>query len=151
MTPLFKKLHYKGQSKVLILNAPQEFQNEMAAIGDYAEISDQLTDVMDMSFALIFVLNEDQIRPLGTELESKLRDDAVLWFAYPKKSSKKYASEINRDNGWQSLGDLGYEGVRQVAIDGDWSALRFRKAKHIKTMKRGFAMSEEGKKRTSGN
>jgi hypothetical protein len=36
-----------------------------------------------------------------------------------------------------------------VAIDEDWSALRFRKAEHIKTMTRGFAMSEEGKKKVS--
>ena len=42
----------------------------------------------------------------------------------------------------------GYEPVRQIAIDEDWSALRFRKTGKIKTMKRGFAVTEEGKQRT---
>jgi hypothetical protein len=76
--------------------------------------------------------------------------DAVLWFAYPKKSSKRYKSDISRDEGWAPLGELGFEGVRQVAIDEDWSALRFRQAGYIKTMARNqrLAMSEEGRART---
>jgi len=70
-------------------------------------------------------------------------------FAYPKKSSKKYTCEFNRDNGCQTLEDLGFEPVRMVAIDEDWSALRFRKVKHIKTLTRNpdWIMSEEGKKK----
>jgi hypothetical protein len=34
-----------------------------------------------------------------------------------------------------------------VAIDEDWSALRFRKVAFIKTMTRSFAMTEEGKEK----
>ena len=45
------------------------------------------------------------------------------------------------------------EGVRQVAIDEDWSALRFRSAKHIKSLERNpkMALSKEGKQRTTKN
>ncbi|HNM27658.1 MAG TPA: hypothetical protein PKL15_19570, partial [Saprospiraceae bacterium] len=68
--------------------------------------------------------------------------------AYPKGSSKTYRCEFNRDNGWQALGEVGYEPVRQVAIDEDWSALRFRRVEFIKTMTRSFAMSEKGKQKT---
>jgi hypothetical protein len=47
------------------------------------------------------------------------------------------------------MGGLGYEPVRMVALDEDWSALRFKKAENIKTMTRGveWRMSEEGKKK----
>jgi hypothetical protein len=62
--------------------------------------------------------------------------DAQLWMVYPKGSSKKYKCEFNRDTGWTALGVAGYEPVRQVAIDEDWSALRFRKVAFIKTMTR---------------
>jgi len=34
------------------------------------------------------------------------------------------------------MGELGFEGVRQVAIDADWSALRFRRVEFIRTMRR---------------
>jgi hypothetical protein len=42
----------------------------------------------------------------------------------------------------------GYEPVRQIAIDDDWSALRFRKPEKIKKMVRDFAVTDEGIKRT---
>jgi hypothetical protein len=55
----------------------------------------------------------------------------TLWFAYPKKTSKKYDVNIHRDKGWEALEQLGFKGVRQVAIDQDWSALRFRRQKFV--------------------
>jgi hypothetical protein len=58
----------------------------------------------------------------------------VVWFAYPKQSSKKYVSEIDRDHGWAKLGAAGFEPVRMVAIDEDWSAVRFRRVDYIKTL-----------------
>ena len=47
------------------------------------------------------------------------------------------------------LGDLGFEGVRMVAIDEDWSAIRFRRVENIKTLNRdqSWIMSEAGKKK----
>ena len=62
--------------------------------------------------------------------------DAVVWFAYPKGTSKKDTSEISRDAGNEALGDAGFEPVCLVAIDEDWSAKRFRRAEFIKTMTR---------------
>ena len=38
----------------------------------------------------------------------------------------------NCDSGWPVLGAAGFEPVRMVAIDADWSALRFRRVEHIK-------------------
>jgi hypothetical protein len=71
----------------------------------------------------------------------------VVWFAYPKRTSKKHKSEVNRDTGWQSLGNLGFEGVRSVAIDEDWSAARFRRVEFVKAMTRDkkHAMTRQGK------
>jgi hypothetical protein len=58
--------------------------------------------------------------------------------------------DFNRDTGWQPLGKYDLEPVRQVAIDEDWSALRFRNVNNIKKMTRNSAMtlSKEGKNRT---
>lgn len=59
----------------------------------------------------------------------------LLWFAYPKGTSKKYKCDFNRDDGWEPLRKLGFDTVRQVAIDEDWSALRFRRVEFIKRPK----------------
>jgi hypothetical protein len=99
-----------------------------------------------IEFLLVFVTSKIEINKYTEKLASLLEGDAILWFAYPKRSSKKYDSDITRDDGWQILGKLGFEGVRMVAIDDDWSALRLRKAEYIKTMKRDpkRAMSKTG-------
>jgi len=75
--------------------------------------------------------------------------DAVVWFAYPKSTSKKYTSEISRETGNQALGDAGFEPVRMVAIDEDWTGKRFRRVAFIKNLTRdpGALVSKEGKKR----
>jgi hypothetical protein len=61
----------------------------------------------------------------------KTDGDVVLWFAYPKGTSQRVAGEINRDRGWEPLQSAGFETVRLVAIDEDWSALRFRRTAYV--------------------
>ncbi len=58
---------------------------------------------------------------------------------------------INRDSGWKVLGDAGFEPVRMVAIDDDFSAVRFRRVEFIKTLTRDkrYAMSAKGKVRAA--
>ena len=89
-----------------------------------------------MSFSLAFVTTQEQVDDLAPQLARKTAGDAIVWLAYPKGTSKKYKSQINRDNGWNALGREGFEPVRMVAIDQDWSALRFRRVEFIKNMRR---------------
>jgi hypothetical protein len=85
---------------------------------------------------LAFVTTQEQVNALGPAIARKAEGDAIVWLAYPKGTSKKYKSQINRDHGWDALGREGFEPVRMVAIDEDWSAVRFRRAKFIKNMTR---------------
>ena len=150
VTPLFKKLNFKDHKQILVLSHPAEFEEELHKASDFAVLKTDMQKVSEIEFVLIFVKEEHEISTLTPQVDEKLRGDGVVWYAYPKKTSKKYKSEINRDNGWQILGKYGFEAVRQVAIDADWSALRFRKVEFIKTMKRrtDFAMTEKGRQKT---
>lgn len=149
MEGIFKKLNYKGQENVHVLNAPASFQVELLALEGQAKVLTQAEG--EVHFALGFVMTQDQVQAIAHSIGPKLQGDAVFWLAYPKKSSKKYSSDINRDVGWDALGEYQLEPVRQVAIDEDWSALRFRKLEYIKDFKRKFGpLSEEGKKKSGG-
>ena len=132
MTPLFKKLNFKGQKEICIINAPAEFDQEIEVMRNEANIIDNFRDCKNADFVLAFVKTKKEIETFATALQKKLNGDPVIWFAYPKKTSKKYDVEINRDNGWDSLRDLDLDTVRAVSIDDDWSALRFRKKEFIK-------------------
>lgn len=133
MTPLFKKLNLGTTPTVHVLNAPASFAPELAALTGVAV---KRTATGPIAFAMAFVTTLEQVERACAQLTAVAVDDATLWMVYPKSTSKKYTCEFNRDSGWASLGRAGYEPVRQVAVDEDWSALRFRKADHIKTMKR---------------
>lgn len=145
MTPLFKKMNFKEQEAIFVLNAPDSFLPEMKEMGKSTAIKTNLKGAKVVPFFIGFVTKQKEVDDLAKAIGALILEDEVVWFAYPKGTSKKYTCEFNRDTGWKELGKLGFEGVRMVAIDEDWSALRFRRAENIKTMKRSFAMSKEGK------
>ncbi len=151
MNAIFKKLNYKDQGTLYIINSPDSFTPEMKKMEDLAEVKTTLDNAKGLTFVIAFVTKQNEVDKLAETIARKLAPDGILWFAYPKGSSKRYKCEFNRDTGWQKLGDLGFEGVRMVAIDEDWSALRFRKAEAIKKMTRSFAMSEAGRKKVAAS
>lgn len=148
MNSLLKKLNFKTQKSMLVLNSPLEFANQLSDFEMFLKVENEIKSQV-IEFALIFAIKQEEVDQIAPQIVELIAEDGLFWFAYPKKSSKKYKCEFNRDNGWQVLGELGYEPVRMVAIDEDWSALRFRKAKNIKTLTRdpNWIMSEEGKKK----
>lgn len=135
MTPLFKKLNFKEHNEICIINPPEEFGGELKVMKNETSVKSKLTDCKKANFVLTFVKTKNEIETISSELKQILEGDPVIWFAYPKKTSKKYSAEINRDSGWESLRNLGLDTVRAVAIDDDWTALRFRKQEFIKNKK----------------
>ena len=151
MNPLFKKLNYKLPADILVLHAPTSFTPILHEMAAFTQVHTSIPLGKILPFVLVFAISQQQVNETAIGLFPLLDADVVLWFAYPKGSSKKYTCDFNRDTGWQVLGNLGFEAVRQVAIDEDWSALRFRQAQYIKSMKRrsSMALSSDGKSRTS--
>jgi hypothetical protein len=149
MNTLLKKLNFREHKKIGILNAPEEFSEQIKDFSNYLEVSDKLS-VEKVSFVLAFVKEQAQIDDLAPKIDATLDKDGLFWWVYPKGSSKNYKCDFNRDTGWQIMGKLGYESVRMVAIDEDWSALRFRKVEFVKIMTRdkSWVLTEEGKKKT---
>jgi hypothetical protein len=147
MTPLFKKLNLKNQLTIHILNAPTSFKKESDTMSAAVAVQSAIRGKQTIEFCLVFVTKQNEVDNYAQRVAWLLVDDGILWFAYPKGTSKKYTCEFNRDSGWNPLGKLGFEPVHQVAIDEDWSALRFRRVEHIKKMTRSFAMTESGKKK----
>jgi len=126
MNSLLNKLQFKDHKNFLILNSPKEFESTKLELYNLTNVHDKLDSIFKYDFVIVIVKTCAEIESETTNIVKQLNDDAVLWFAYPKKSSKKYTSDISRDDGWKPLGDAGFEGVRQVAISENWSALRFR-------------------------
>jgi hypothetical protein len=80
------------------------------------------------AFAIAFAPMKADLMKAARAHLSAVEEDAVLWFAYPKQTSKTYTSDLNRDSCWEALKPLGLQPNRQIATDDDWSALRFKRA-----------------------
>lgn len=150
MEPLLKKLNFKGNTHIVVLNAPVSLQAMVKSWEQFAPVHSSISN-QPVAFALAFCRTQQQVNSAAELLSSLAEGDAILWFCYPKASSKNYSCEFNRDTGWALLGKLGWEPVRQVAIDEDWSALRFRNPAFIKTMTRSFAITQAGQQKVAKN
>jgi hypothetical protein len=132
MATLFEKLNLKDHQEILVLRAPVSFEPELARL-PMMTIHRHLESVVEIRFSLAFVTRQSEVEALAPQIASRAKGDATLWFAYPKGTSKKYKCDFNRDTGWNSLKAAGFETVRAIAIDEDWTALRFRRLEYIKS------------------
>jgi hypothetical protein len=130
MSGLWEKLNLKDQNEIVVLNPPGSFATELKAL-KRVRVHQDISGVKEPTFVLAFVVTKTELDKLTKMVVGKVSGDVLLWFAYPKGSSTKYKCDFNRDSGWDILRKSGFDTVRQVAIDEDWSALRFRRVEYI--------------------
>jgi hypothetical protein len=131
MATIFEKLNLKDHQEILVLNAPESFEPELSRL-PVITIHRHLTSVAEIRFSLAFVMKQSEVDTLAGEITVRMKGDGIVWFAYPKGTSKKYKCDFNRDTGWAALQAAGFDTVRSIAIDEDWTALRFRRKEYIK-------------------
>jgi hypothetical protein len=142
MKTLLEKLNYKGQKRIAVINAENNFR--LASLKELKDI--QIDNSIDprypYDFMIIFVRNRTEVKEIVPGALHNLSVDGILWFCYPKKTSEKYSTDLDRDRGWKALNDVDFFGIRMVAIDEDWSAMRFRNIKYIKSTSERFAVKK---------
>ena len=152
MDPLLKKLNHKDHGPIFVLGAPPDLAPAFEPWRATAPVDLGPVDApvpAETRFLLGFATTLDQVATIAATAAALAPGDVVVWCAYPKSSSKRYKCAFNRDTGWAALGAAEFEPVRQVALDEDWSALRFRRVSFIQTMTRSFAMTEAGQEKAA--
>ncbi|MDZ7877990.1 MAG: hypothetical protein U5L45_09980 [Saprospiraceae bacterium] len=147
MDTIFKKMNFKNSPLVTVINSPKSFDEHIVAMEGITTFLYDFSDMETTDFILAFCTKQEEVDRVAIEAAKKIIGDGLLWIVYPKGTSKKYKCDFSRDTGWTILGELGFEPVRIIAIDEDWSALRFRRVEYIKKMIRSFAMTEAGKEK----
>jgi hypothetical protein len=130
MKTLLDKLGYKPGTSALVWRVPQPLTAEFATV----------TSGPEPRFLLAYVHDRAELAEAAAEVASAYRAGGHLWIAYPKKSGA-IRSDLTRDHGFEPLAALGLLAVTQIAVNDDWSALRFRQRDEIKVLKR---RSEQG-------
>ena len=118
MQDIIKKFKFKDNG--VVLNAPTAIEKEFIKLGFKNKL-----DKTKSTNTLVFINdNKEYLDFLKKELKN-IEPDSVLWFAYPKGTSK-IKTDINRDTIRVTGEEYGIATVTAISVDDTWSALRFR-------------------------
>ena len=104
---LLEKLQYKDERNLLIQGLPSSIEKQFVKLA-FAKNLSPLLKIRKIDFALVFVVNEQQLGNIVRELLPALQRDAKFWVAYPKIGSK-IATTLNRDCSWGCITGAGFE------------------------------------------
>ena len=139
MKNLLEKLNYKEQERIALINVEEGFKATLSADLKDVRIDSEIDPRYPYGFIVLFVRNSEEVEYYVPGVIHNLIADGILWICYPKKSSKNYKSDVDRDHGWKTLNNSGLHGVRLISVDEDWSALRFRHVRYIKSISGRFS------------
>lgn len=121
-TPLPKKLGIKDGSRIVLINAPKDFESELGELPDNVEFIKRPTKSLDI--ILFFVLTERALARDFAKLAAKITANGMMWIAWPKKSSG-VVTDLSEQRVREIGLNAGLVDVKVCAIDETWSGLKF--------------------------
>jgi hypothetical protein len=112
-----KKLQLKPGQGVESVATPAGVQLEVPRGGD------TVNDPVDAAL-VVFVADRATLERHRATIVDAASKDRLTWVSYPKAG--QLGTDLNRDSLAALLAESGVQPVRQISIDGVWSALRFR-------------------------
>jgi len=132
LSAMAKKLRLLAEHSVVVLNAPAGFTAQLQP-GPKA-VASELRPNETFDAVLLFVHNADELRRLGPAAIHASRPNGLLWISYPKGGPVRGGTDLPATPSWVQrdvLGEItsetGYKPVAFIAVDGTWTALRFKR------------------------
>jgi hypothetical protein len=122
---LVKKLLIKPGYQALILNAPAGYLERLEPLPEGVTLTQEPSTNLD--WVQLFVQDTAALAQWIPVALASVKHDGLLWICYPKGGAKAN-TDLNRDSLWQLIESMGLRAVAMVAIDEQWSAMRFRPA-----------------------
>jgi hypothetical protein len=121
-TPLAKKLGFKEGFRAALVNAPQNFSDELIDLPTGVEFVATARGSFDL--VLLFVEGQVELSKSFAKLAARLTPAGMLWVAWRKKSSG--AQTDLDENVVREIGlEAGLVDTKVCAINETWSGLRF--------------------------
>ena len=119
--PLAEKLGIKKEFTIVLLNAPKHYLTLVAPLPDGVTIARNITGKTDL-IHLFATTKIELLKMLSTALTT-IRQDAVIWVSWPKKSSN-VPTDITEDRIRDIALPLGLVDIKVCAVDEVWSGLK---------------------------
>jgi hypothetical protein len=140
---LAQRLVIRPGNRVAAVNAPAGYRKALGELPAGVTLSARPADA---DVVLLFVRSRAELAREWPPIVGSVRDSAVVWISYPKKSGAM-TTDLSRDVGWEPVGDTGFEGVSQVAVDDTWSALRFKRDRGLRAAREARGAVGPGQRR----
>ena len=122
---LLEKLELQEEKNVLIQGLPSSIEKQFMKLSFSKNVTPLLKS-RKIDFALVFAVNESQLKGIFREVLPALHEEGKFWIAYPKSTSK-IVTDLNRECSWDCICDAGYELANEVTLDHVWTAARYNK------------------------
>ena len=121
-TSLAQKLQIKS-GKLIVINAPKGYAEQLTKELNDLTVSTRASGQAEA--VLLFVNSLAEAQNLTPKAGKLVKPAGMLWIAYAKGTSK-VKTDVNRDVLWKAIEPIGWQPVRQIALDEVWSAMRFK-------------------------
>jgi hypothetical protein len=120
-TPLIRKLGFKPGMRVHYVAAPDGFAALVGALPDGVRVLARPAPELDL--VMLFVVWRAELERRLAGLHAKLRQDGMLWVAWPKRASQ-VPTDMTEDVVRDVALPRGLVDVKVCAIDETWSGLK---------------------------
>ena len=132
LSALAKKLRLLAGHDIALLNAPAGISEQLHPGPRSVVVELRPNETFDA--VLLFVSSAEELRRLGPGAIRACRPGGLLWISYPKGGPARGATDLPATPWWVQrdvLGEItsvsGYKPVSFVAVDENWTALRFKR------------------------
>ena len=139
MVSFREKLNYREQERIAILNSNETMMKFLLSEFKDIKIDTTIDPRYPYEFMIVFARFYCEVEGLASSALHNLISDGTLWFAFPKKRSKNFSSDLDKDHGWDYITDKDFDKVRMISLNDDWSALRFKNVRYIRSPHHRFS------------
>jgi hypothetical protein len=129
-TPVARKLGMNPGMRALIIAPPPGYLKLLGPMPEGLTVSSKPAGTYP--FVHVFATRLAEVSNFTKKLSKLAAPNALVWIAYPKKTSKS-EGELSRDVIREAMRGTGWRAVSIIAIDEVWSALRFRPAALVRS------------------
>lgn len=124
-TPLIKKLGIKEESKVVLINAPENYMEFLES-----DINKQLVkEISKADLVHLFVASKAELKKEFSKIIQKAKDDLIVWISWYKKSSG-IPTDVTEDVIREIVLPAGWVDIKVCAVSDIWSGLKIVKRKN---------------------
>lgn len=117
---LAKKLKLKPGARAAVVNAPENYLDELKHDSD---ISQKLSGKFD--WIQVFAKDKKELASFAPKAAAALKPESILWLSFPKGSSR-IQTDLTRDKGWEAIHDIELKFINLVSVNDMWSAFALR-------------------------